>query len=403
MKKHVGHPDDAREESGVHRLAALLRNDTLESLDAAHDREEWRRLLLATQADDISPKPRPWRRWLLVPAGVCAALLVLGLVYGRANRSPLRFTLDGQRPAADYVVSEAGRPRLLDFSDGSSLVLRESGRLRVTDSDSRGANLLLERGRLDASIHHLASSRWRVDVGPYVVQVTGTRFTVTWNPDDGDFGLDLHEGVVAIRGPGMLAPLTIDVGQRFRANRAGNYSVQRESPPSAASPVAVPSAPHASAPRIDAVQVPSASAPGRTASATVPNRPACDWAGLMSKGRFEEVVSQAGRLGIERTLSDCSAPSLFALADAARYLGNFDLSKRALLTLRKRSPGDTGKAAFFLGRLEEARGNLELALDFYGQAMEGHPESHFAQEAKAGRARVAKRVRASDTPQTVSP
>jgi tetratricopeptide (TPR) repeat protein len=85
------------------------------------------------------------------------------------------------------------------------------------------------------------------------------------------------------------------------------------------------------------------------------------------------------------------------LADAARYLGRFDLSRSALTTLRKRSPDDASKAAFFLGRLEEARGNLELALDWYAQAMEGSPEPHFAQEAKAGKARIAKRMRSLDT------
>jgi tetratricopeptide (TPR) repeat protein len=84
------------------------------------------------------------------------------------------------------------------------------------------------------------------------------------------------------------------------------------------------------------------------------------------------------------------------LADAARYLGDFELSKSVLTNLRKRSPDDASKAAFFLGRLEEARGNLELALDWYAQAMEGSPEPHFAQEAKAGKARIARRMRSLD-------
>jgi tetratricopeptide (TPR) repeat protein len=84
------------------------------------------------------------------------------------------------------------------------------------------------------------------------------------------------------------------------------------------------------------------------------------------------------------------------LADAARYLGKFELARSTLLAIRKRSPADTGKAAFFLGRLEEARGNLALALGWYAQAMEGNPEPHFAQEAKAGEARIAKRMRSHD-------
>ena len=81
------------------------------------------------------------------------------------------------------------------------------------------------------------------------------------------------------------------------------------------------------------------------------------------------------------------------MADAARYVGKLELARNALLAIRKRSPGDSSKAAFFLGRLEEARGNLDLALDWYAQAMEGDPEPHFAQEAKAGKARITKRMR----------
>jgi tetratricopeptide (TPR) repeat protein len=99
---------------------------------------------------------------------------------------------------------------------------------------------------------------------------------------------------------------------------------------------------------------------------------------------------------MDTALSECPPRSLFALADAARYLGNFELSKSALTTIRNRSPDDTSKAAFFLGRLEEARGNLELALGWYGQAMEGTPQPNFAQEAKAGKARIVKRMRGLD-------
>jgi hypothetical protein len=290
----------------------------------------------------------------------------------------------------------------VDFSDGSSLMLRSLGRLRVTNTDSRGATLLLERGRLDASIRHRPSSRWRVDVGPYAVQVTGTRFNVTWDPDNGDFGLALLDGTVAVRGPGISAPITLEVGQLFHANRAGTYTVQRQAQatpaPLLAGPVAgslghEPAAPPAAQP-LEAAR--GAAGPERAASPSASNRPACDFTGLVSKGQFEATVSRARRLGVDTALAECPPRGLFALADAARYLGEYELARRALLAIRKRSPEDSSKAAFFLGRLEEARGNLELALGFYTRAMEGDPEPHFAQEARAGTVRVAKRMRSLD-------
>ena len=390
--------DSPKEESSIHPIAALLRTDAMESVDREHDQAEWQRLLLAAHAEDTPPRPRAWRWWLLAPAAACAVFLALGVLRGAPP--PLHFTLDGHEPPANYLVADAGRPRQLDFSDGSSLVLRSLGRLRVTNTDSRGATLLLERGRLDASIRHRPSSRWRVEVGPYAVQVTGTGFNVTWDPDNGDFGLALLDGAVAVRGPGISAPLTLEVGQLLRANQAGTYTVQRQTRTPVAALVAGPvagSPGHGpAAPPSEAVPGASAAGPERAASPWAPSRPACDWAGPVSKGRFEETVSRARRLGVDTALAECPPRGLFALADAARYLGKFDLARSALLAIRKRSPEDASKAAFFLGRLEEARGNLELALDSYAQAMEGDPEPHFAQEARVGKARIAKRMRGLD-------
>ena len=393
MKKPSESP---REESGVHRLAALLRNDATRSVDGEHDQAEWQRLLLAAHEEDSLPRPRPRRLWLLAPLTVGAALFALGLFRATWAPSPLRFTLDGHAPAAEYLVSEAGRPRLVDFSDGSSLVLRSLGRLRVTHTDSRGATLSLERGQLDVSIRHRPSSQWRLDVGPYAVQVTGTRFNVTWDPDNGDFGVTLLDGAVAIRGPGISAPIALQVGQLFRANKAGSYTVQRQPQVAPVSPAGEPPAAEAAALASNGMRVASAAGVERATSRLHHDRPACDWAGLVSKGQFAATVARAQALGIDTALSECPPRSLFALADAARYLGKFELSKSALLTIRKRSPDDTSKAAFFLGRLEEARGNLESALGWYAQAMEGNPQPNFAQEAKTGKARIVKRMRSLD-------
>jgi hypothetical protein len=130
-------------------------------------------------------------------------------------------------------------------------------------------------------------------------------------------------------------------------------------------------------------------------SAPAQERVECDWVGLVSNGQFEATLSHARLYGIDAALADCPPRSLFALADAARYVGDFDLSRMTLMILRRRSPDDASKAAFFLGRLEEARGNSKLALSWYTQAMKGNLESHFLVEAKAGSARIVKRTGAA--------
>jgi hypothetical protein len=103
-------------------------------------------------------------------------------------------------------------------------------------------------------------------------------------------------------------------------------------------------------------------------------------------------------MGIEAALAHCPVRSLFALADAARYRQVFEISGDALLAIRRRSPPDAGKAAFFLGRLEEARGRYREALGWYSEVTPGRADRDFVEEATAARARVADRIRTNPAP-----
>jgi hypothetical protein len=398
------HDENPREESGVHSLAALLRKDATEIVDGDRDRLAWQRLLLASHEDDEErmQAPRFWRRWLLAPAAAGVLVLAAALFHVVFAPARLQFQVDGHGPSDVYLMSEVGRPRRLDFSDGSNLVLHASSRLRITGTDADGATLSLERGQLDLSIRHRASTHWQLDVGPYIVQVTGTHFGASWDPDSGDVGVDLLDGSVNIRGPGIVVAVGLQVGQQFRANRSGSYTVQIQ-PAAAVVAPEPPSAPPAPEPAAAPRARRPASAPESAASAPKQEKPSCDWAGLVSSGQFEATLTQARRLGVDNALVDCPARSLFALADAARYQGKFDLSRKVLMAIRKRSPDDASKAAFFLGRLEEARGDQESALGWYAQAMQGKTDVQFLEEAKAGKARVGERLGAAPAQPSRSP
>ncbi len=387
------HDENPREESGVHRLAALLRKEATEIVDTDRDRLAWQRLLLATHEDDEQRVGSTRLGWLrvLVPATVGVLLLAAATFHLFAKQPRLQFFVEGREPADGYLMSEVGRPKRVDFSDGSSLVLRAATHLRVTTTYTDGATLSLERGELDLSIRHRAKTRWQLDIGPYVVQVTGTHFSASWDPDAGDVGVDLLDGAVTVRGPGIVAPIVLQVGQRFRANKAGSYTVE-----ASGAVAALPEPPN----EAPAAHVVSPTAKARrpiSQAATGPSRdkPTCDFVGLVSSGQFDATLALARTMGVETAFAECPTRSLFALADAARYQGQFDLSRRALMAIRKRSPDDAGKAAFFLGRLEEARGNLETALGWYAQAMQGKTEPQYFEEAKAGRERVGKRTLAA--------
>jgi ferric-dicitrate binding protein FerR (iron transport regulator) len=387
------HDENPREESGVHRLAALLRKEATEIVDTDRDRLAWQRLLLATHEDDElrMGSRKVGRLWMLVPAAAGVLLLAAAMFHVFSKQPRLQFTVDGHEPTDSYLMSEVGRPRRVDFSDGSSLVLHAATHLRVTTTYSDGATLSLERGELDLSIRHRAKTRWQLDIGPYVVQVTGTHFSASWDPDAGDVGVDLLDGAVTVRGPGIVAPIILQVGQRFRANKAGSYTVETTGPAMALpEPPTEAPIPQATSPSPKTRR--SASAAQAGAAPSRPEKPSCDFIALVSSGQFDATLAHARTMGIETAFAECPARSLFALADAARYQGQFELSRRALMAIRKRSPDDSGKAAFFLGRLEEARGNFETALGWYTQAMQGKTERQYFEEAKAGRERIGKRT-----------
>jgi hypothetical protein len=77
---------------------------------------------------------------------------------------------------------------------------------------------------------------------------------------------------------------------------------------------------------------------------------------------------------------------LFALSDAARYVGDLSLAGETLMTIRRRSPQHADKAAFFLGRLEEIRGRPQLALKWY--SLVGESDDSYTAEARVAKHRI---------------
>jgi ferric-dicitrate binding protein FerR (iron transport regulator) len=390
---------DAMDDRAAHRIAALLRADAMGAIDEEEDHARWTRLLRSAHRSDEERgrAPAGRRRW--VPLTVAAAALAIAggsIAYRAFAPRSLTFRIDGRDPQDAQLSSGAGETRDIDFSDGSRIVLRPSGRIRVTETTARGAALILEHGELEVSVRHRPATRWRLSVGPYTVKVTGTRFNVSWAPDSGDFKMDMLDGAVTVEGPGVTAPVTVVGGHQFRATDRGTTPLA----PAAPQPESTGNGDAESAPRVsrdDLRRTEPGSLRGASRSARL-DRGSCRWDELVSSGRFDPLLAEARAMGIDRALADCPASSLFAMADAARYRSDFDLSRRALLAIRRRSPPDAGKAAFFLGRVEEARGNYELALRWYSEAAEARQGAGFVSEARAAKTRVAKRVPAHAAP-----
>jgi TolA-binding protein len=250
------------------------------------------------------------------------------------------------------------------FNEGSSLTLAPGTRSRLRVIDRDGAHVAIERGRGSFQVAHKSNRRWLVEVGPFLVTVTGTVFTVSWDPVSEEFDLRLREGSVVVSGPVSAGEIALRAGQRLVANLAKVQTVITEETPEQASsePPSAPPAPTVASPGLQ----PSARgpvpgiAPGLSPAlgASTVAKVAGDhqWGRKLAHGQWDRIIQDATRIGMETTLSEASSEDLFALANAARYRHRSDLARSALLAERRRFPGSPRslEAVYLLGRVEEA-------------------------------------------------
>jgi ferric-dicitrate binding protein FerR (iron transport regulator) len=310
-------------------------------------------------------RPRRLVRWSLagVTVALCTlvALQVASVLRKRwsAGEAPtLAYRIDGGSVLEGGYLRESGHAGMnVVFNEGSSLTLAPGTRtrLRVVDRDS--AHVAIERGKGSFQVAHKIYRRWFVDVGPFLVTVTGTVFTVSWDPVSEEFDLRLREGSVVVSGPVSAGEIALRAGQRLVANLARVETVITEETPEQASGEP-PSAPPAPAVTLPGLQ-PSAPGPSPAPAAPTVAKLAGDhqWSRKLALGQWDRILQDANRIGVEATLSEASSEDLFALANAARYRHRSDLARSTLLAERRRFPGSPRalEAIYLLGRVEEAR------------------------------------------------
>jgi ferric-dicitrate binding protein FerR (iron transport regulator) len=332
-------------------------------------------------------RARGFVRWSL--AGVAAALcIVLGLhtasFFRKHSSAPdaqtLAYRIEGGSVLEGGYLRESGHTGMnVLFSEGSRMVLTPGARsrLRVVDRDSAHVNI--ERGEASFEVVHKDNRRWLVDAGPFVVTVTGTVFTVSWDPISEELDLRLREGSVLVSGPVSAGEIALRAGQRLVANLAKVQTMITEDMPEQATvePPAASSVP-ATAPGL------GPPAPAHVASTTAKLAGDHQWGRKLARGQWERILAEAGRIGIETTLGEASSDDLVALANAARYRHRFDLARSALLAERRRFPGSPRalEAIFLLGRVEESRdAGVEQAMSWYDEYLARAPTGPLAGEA----------------------
>jgi FecR protein len=348
---------------------------------------------------------RTGRPFTYVLLGAAAATAVVALV-SRAGvheeaPAPLAYGIEGGALGPGGVIEARGATEpAVRFADGTVITLAKGTQGRINSVDGRGAHLSIAEGTASVNVVPRPHARWRIDAGPFTINVHGTVFTAAWSPATGRLDVRMERGLISVEGPLTGGPLALRAGQRLTVvPRESRVILARlddsDDDAAPANPIA-PAAPSAAAPSAPTerpaapVAVPVAVSPARPA--VRPARPGRTWGASLAAGDFASIVDDAER-DLPRALASASSDDLAALADAARYRRRDDLARRALSVQRRRfaeSPR-AADAAFFLGRLDENDGGgLIHALRWYDRYLDEAPSGSYAAEA-LGRKMIALR------------
>ena len=266
----------------------------------------------------------------------------------RAARS-LGYSLEGGHVGHDGIIElDPGAQGRIHFSDGSDVSLVTGTRASLRRVDVHGAVVSVARGSAYVDITHRPEARWSFEVGPFLIDVTGTAFRFVWDPEGQELDLRMDRGSVRVNGPLSDGALALHSGQRLIVRVRQGETLIREHEGSAAptEASAVAAAPPPSSPETVTPAPPSSTSGAKPQGAS----PELSWQGLVTSGHFEAVIRDVQRRGVDECIAGASIAELAALADAARYSRHDDIARRALLAERRRFPDSPSArdAAFLL-------------------------------------------------------
>jgi ferric-dicitrate binding protein FerR (iron transport regulator) len=344
------------------------------------------------------PRRRVLRWWLItVTTVICGFGIGVGVSRWQRARAPEPVAvskIDGGRVLEGGYLSESGHAGItLSFNEGSQFVLTPGTRGRLRSVVERGAHLAIDHGSASFRITPSLEHRWSVEAGPFLVTVTGTDFSVRWEPATERFELSLRHGRVTVSGPVVGEELVLRPGQKLSVNLPRGETVISEERGDAhadEAPSADAALPETARALPSATSAPSAEpgAPSSGAAATSGTAPPLErerrWKEALAKGQWDKILADVDRDGVEATLQAVPSGDLFALADAARYRRRTELARAALLAHRRRFP-ESPRAldtTFLLGRVDEMRaGGKRLAIKWYDEYLSRAPSGTYAAEA----------------------
>jgi ferric-dicitrate binding protein FerR (iron transport regulator) len=297
---------------------------------------------------------------------------------------------EGVATLDDGWVRTGSEPAALDFSDGSVLEMAAHTMLNVNVLGEHSAWTRVSKGKVTARVHHADKTNWSFFAGPYEVRVVGTTFDLNW--DNAELSIAMHDGEVRVLGPDQ-ARWVLRKGERLTIPGTGDNGEARTASvtPEPAAERPNDESPSGDSPSGDsptAKSAPSASLPG--------------WSGLLAKGRFADIVSDAKRMGVERAHGTLPAGELAAFAQAATYTGDASQAQATWLKIRSRFAGTPSaqRGAFFLARLEEQRGRHTDAASWLSAYLSEAPGGVYAAEAHGRQLVLARRLSGTNSPRS---
>jgi hypothetical protein len=326
-------------------------------------------------------------------AGVLAIVSLSGVRRLPTSPAALTYRAEGGTVIEGGYLRELGKGGIkLSFSEGTKLALAPGTHGRLRSVDSSGARIAIENGEALFQVTPRREAKWLVDVGPFLVTVTGTVFTVAWDVGSERFELRLRSGRVTVSGPVSGGDIALRAGQRLVVNLPKSETVITdevvEIPPSGVStptpssqqPLGFPTERAPVAPEGPVRKGGSASAAQLALKAAAQPR----WAEAVAAADWDRILRDAERSGLKSTLDKATSEDLAALADAARYRRRPGWAREALLAQRRRFPHSPRavEATYLLGRVEESseRG-LGQAMRWYDEYLAHAPTGNYASEA----------------------
>jgi TolA-binding protein len=367
-------------EPSLKALGAAVRAQQDHQLAGSVDLDAGRQRLLA----ETKRRARPVRRiaFAIATGGAVLGLTAVVLVY---RAGPLRFEV-GTRGAGEvgaWIAAPGHDSEPLRFADGTELVLLPGARSLV-EGTRAAPRVVVERGEIRASVRPAIGRRWRLDAGPFHVVVTGTKFSLAWDPEREHFSLALHEGSVLVSGPRLGADRAVAAGQTLRVTARDETAAHGIADPPVA-PSERPREPLPEPPSAGVAEMPSTGTRARPQAATrgTPVPALGRYARLALENRYVEALAAAEAEGFERVCQTGAAPDLVLLGDAARLAGSTDRAQAAYAAVRERFGGaPAAHATFLLGRLAlDERGDPKAAARLFEAYLRDNDGGPFAREA----------------------